>query len=166
MQGIQSVHPQPACSAVLSPICQLLVLSTDPWSLIHSLPSRCSGHLVAVPAVGTVTNRTTPATIAVLLGADTSAWQPASDAVQQAWHSLKLATLHSIWSAAQLAQVRAEASQPLMPTKKHIIITNGPASSLVQQLAGQLALTAIRSMQDWVKCSEDIKQVNGSALAG
>ena len=61
---------------------------------------------------GAITGQMPPATAAVLLAADASVWQPDTAALQQAWHRLRLATLHSIWSAAQLAQIRAEASHP------------------------------------------------------
>lgn len=59
---------------------------------------------------GVVTGQSPPAAIAVLLAVDITVWQPESEALRHG--RLRLATLHSICSAAQLAHVRAETSHP------------------------------------------------------
>ena len=77
----------------------------------------------------------------------------ASKALLQTWHRLRLAVLHSIWTA---ARITASSTQGLAPTQA----SPSPAHS---HLASRLALKTIASMNrhDWVKCSDDVRQISG-----
>ncbi|KAL3153594.1 hypothetical protein ABBQ38_001542 [Trebouxia sp. C0009 RCD-2024] len=91
------------------------------------------------------------ASVATILAASTSEGQCASDALLQTWHRLRLAVLHSIWTAARIAASSTHASSQ--------------ASQLSSQshLASRLALKTVTSMihHDWVKCNDDVRQLAG-----
>ncbi|KAL3145291.1 hypothetical protein ABBQ38_001552 [Trebouxia sp. C0009 RCD-2024] len=91
------------------------------------------------------------ASVATILAASTSEGQCASDALLQTWHRLRLAVLHSIWTAARIAASSTHASSQ--------------ASQLSSQshLASRLALKTVSSMihHDWVKCNDDVRQLAG-----
>ena len=108
--------------------------------------------------------------VAGLLAADTSSEQLPSD-VLQTWHRLRLAVLHSIWTASQIAQ----ASQPAQPSdtsEPDAILASSPSSQQASlssstsrhgHLARQLALKTVKAMihNDWTKCNDKIKQISG-----
>ena len=110
--------------------------------------------------------------VAGLLAADTSSEQLPSDALLQTWHRLRLAVLHSIWTASQIAQ----ASQPTQPSdtsEPDAILASSPSSRQASlsssstsrhgHLARQLALKTVKAMihNDWTKCNDKIKQISG-----
>jgi len=68
--------------------------------------------------------------VASLLAADTSSEQLPSDALLQTWHRLRLAVLHSIWTASQIAQT----GQPTQPSD-----TSGPDANLALSSASHQA---------------------------
>ena len=93
--------------------------------------------------------------VAGLLAADTSSEQLPSDALLQTWHRLRLAVLHSIWTASQIAQ----ASQPTQPSdtsEPDAILASSPSSQQASlsssstsrhgHLARQLALKTVKVM--------------------
>ena len=92
------------------------------------------------------------ASVATILAASVSEGQCALDARLQTWHRLRLAVLHSIWTAACIATSCAHASTP--PTA---------SSSSYSRLASKMALKTVVSMirNDWVKCSDDVRQDSG-----
>ena len=95
------------------------------------------------------------ASVATILAASTAEGQCASEALLQTWHRLRLAVLHSIWAASQVAQ-HASATQPHPPAS--------PAPSQPPaQLTSRLALNTVTAMvrQDWAKCDDDVRQVAG-----
>jgi len=107
-----------------------------------------------------------------LLAADTSSEQLPSDALLRTWHRLRLAVLHSIWTASQIAQ----ASQPTQPSdtsEPDAILASSPLSQQASlsssstsrhgHLARQLALKTVKAMihNDWTKCNDNIKQISG-----
>ena len=72
--------------------------------------------------------------VAGLLAADTSFEQLPSDALLQTWHRLRLAVLHSIWTASQIAQ----ASQPTQPSdtsEPNAILASSPSSQQASLLS-------------------------------
>ncbi|KAL3148224.1 hypothetical protein ABBQ38_013698 [Trebouxia sp. C0009 RCD-2024] len=91
------------------------------------------------------------ASVATILAASTSEGQCASDALLQTWHRLRLAVLHSIWTAARIAASSTHAS------------SQASQSSSQSHLASRLALKTVTSMihQDWVKCNDDVRQLAG-----
>ena len=93
------------------------------------------------------------ASVATILAASTSVGQCTSDALLQAWHRLRLAVLHSIWTASRIAASSTHASPQA---------SSHPSSS-PSQLASRLALKTITSMirHDWVKCNDDVRQLSG-----
>ena len=110
--------------------------------------------------------------VAGLLAADTSSEQLPSDALLQIWHRLRLAVLHSIWTASQIAQ----ASQPTQPSdtsEPDAILASSPSSQQASlsssstsrhgHLARQLALKTVKAMihNDLTKCNDNIKQISG-----
>ncbi len=110
--------------------------------------------------------------VASLLAADTQSEQLPSDALLQTWHRLRLAVLHSIWAASQIAQA-SQSTQPSDASKPDAIMASSPLSqqaSLLSSstsrhghLARQLALKTVKAMLriDWTKCNDDIKQISG-----
>ena len=100
-----------------------------------------------------MTGYTPDASVATILAASTPDGQYASDALLQTWHRLRLAVMHSIWTA---ARVLASSTQGLAPTQA----SPSPPHS---HLASILALKTISSMirHDWVKCNDDVRQVSG-----
>ncbi|KAL3158031.1 hypothetical protein ABBQ32_011639 [Trebouxia sp. C0010 RCD-2024] len=93
------------------------------------------------------------ASVATILAASTSDGQCTSDALLQTWHRLRLAALHSIWTASRIAASSAHASSQA---------SSHPSSSQSHS-ASRLALKAITSMirHDWVKCNDDVRQLSG-----
>ena len=83
--------------------------------------------------------------VATILAASVSEGQCASDAVLQTWHRLRLAVLHSIWTAASIAASSAQASTP------------PPASS--SSYSHKMALKTVVSMlrHNWVNCNDDVR---------
>ncbi|DBA76181.1 TPA: hypothetical protein ACH3X1_009910 [Trebouxia sp. C0004] len=69
------------------------------------------------------------------------------------WHRLRLAVLHSIWTA---ARITASSTHGLAPPQA------SPSQSR-SHLASGLALKTITSMirHDWVKCNDDVRQISG-----
>ncbi|KAL3150209.1 hypothetical protein ABBQ32_000068 [Trebouxia sp. C0010 RCD-2024] len=98
-----------------------------------------------------VTGRLPDASVATILVASTSEGHCASDALLQTWHRLRLAVLHSIWTAARIAASSTHTS------------TQASQSSSQSHLASKLALKTIVSMirHDWVKCTDDVRQLSG-----
>ena len=97
--------------------------------------------------------------VASLLAADTSFEQCPSDALLQTWHRLRLAVLHSIWTASQIAQTNqptqpSAASQPAtdLPSPSSSHLASSPSSSSSSSashhghLARQLALKTVKAM--------------------
>ena len=110
--------------------------------------------------------------VASLLAVDTPFEQLPLDALPQTWHRLRLAVLHSIWTASQIAQ----ASRPTQPSDASESGANLASSPLSQQaslsssstshhghLARQLALKTVKAKihNDWTKCNDNIKQISG-----
>ena len=100
-----------------------------------------------------MTGHTPDASVASILVASTPDGHCASNALLQTWHRLRLAVLHSIWTA---ARITASSTQGLAPTQA----SPSPAHS---HLASRLALKTITSMirHDWVKCNDDVRQISG-----
>ena len=63
---------------------------------------------------------------ASLLAADTPSEQLPSDALLQAWHRLRLAVLHSIWAASQIAQA-TRSTQPSDASETDAIMASSPS---------------------------------------
>ena len=93
------------------------------------------------------------ASVATVLVASTPNGQCASDALLQTWHRLRLAVLHSIWTAAWIAASSAHGLAPAQasPSPSH------------SHLASRLSLKTVSSMirHDWVKCNDDVRQISG-----
>ncbi|DBA67631.1 TPA: hypothetical protein ACH3X2_001367 [Trebouxia sp. C0005] len=75
---------------------------------------------------------------ASLLAADTPSEQLPSDELLQTWHRLRLAVLHSIWAASQIAQAgrptqAPDASEPMMevPNEPGLSPNNGLDNALL-----------------------------------
>ena len=100
-----------------------------------------------------MTGHTPDASVATILAASTPDGHCASDALLQTWHRLRLAVLHSIWTAARII---ASSTQELAPTQA----SPSPSHS---HLASRLALKTVTSMirHDWVKCNDDVRQISG-----
>jgi len=110
--------------------------------------------------------------VASLLAADTPSEQLPSDALFQTWHRLRLAVLHSIWAASQIAQAsrltqHSDASEPdaimtSSPSSQQAFVSSS-STSHHGHLAKQLALKTVKAMirNDWTKCYDDIKQISG-----
>ncbi|KAL3155273.1 hypothetical protein ABBQ32_013096 [Trebouxia sp. C0010 RCD-2024] len=98
-----------------------------------------------------VTGHLPDASVATILVASTSEGHCALDALLQTWHRLRLAVLHSIWTAARIAASSTHTS------------TQASQSSSQSHLASKLALKTIVSMirHDWVKCTDDVRQLSG-----
>ncbi len=64
---------------------------------------------------------------ASLLAADTPSEQLPSDALLQTWHRLKLAVLHSIWVASQIAQA-SRSTQPSYASEPDAIMASSASS--------------------------------------
>ena len=75
------------------------------------------------------------------------------NALLQTWHWLRLAVLHSIWTAARVvaSSTHGLAAAQASPLPSH------------SHLASRLALKTITSMirHDWVKCNDDVRQISG-----
>ncbi len=109
---------------------------------------------------------------ASLLAADTPSEQLPSDALLQTWHRFKLAVLHSIWAASQIAQA-SRPTQPSDASEPDAIMASSPLSQHVSlsssstshhgHLARQIALKTVKAMihNDWTNCNDDIKQISG-----
>ena len=139
-----------------------------PFSCCSSLsqPQTISHLFLECPAAATViswlcrlwhamTGHMPQASVATILAATTAEGQCASEALLQTWHRLRLAVLHSIWAASQVAQ-HASATQSHPPAS--------PAPSQPPaQLTSMLALKTVTAMvrQDWAKCNDDVRQVAG-----
>ena len=82
-----------------------------------------------------MTGHTPDASVATILAASTPDGHCASDALLQTWHRLRLAVLHSIWTA---ARITASSTQGLAPTQA----SPSPSHS---HLASRLALKTITS---------------------
>ncbi len=80
---------QPQTISHLFITCPVAATVTD-W--LSRLWQAMTGHLPVV-------------SVAILLAADTPSEQLPSNALLQTWHRLRLAVLHSIWAASQIAQV-------------------------------------------------------------
>ncbi|KAL0038486.1 hypothetical protein WJX77_008030 [Trebouxia sp. C0004] len=93
------------------------------------------------------------ASVATILAASTPDGQCSTDALFQTWHRLRLAVLHSIWTA---ARITASSTHGLAPPQA------SPSQSR-SHLASGLALKTITSMirHDWVKCNDDVWQISG-----
>ncbi|DBA96769.1 TPA: hypothetical protein ACH3X1_015603, partial [Trebouxia sp. C0004] len=93
------------------------------------------------------------ASVATILAASTPDGQCSTDALFQTWHRLRLAVLHSIWTA---ARITASSTHGLAPPQA------SPSQSR-SHLASGLALKTITSMihHDWVKCNDDVRQISG-----
>ena len=110
--------------------------------------------------------------VASLLAADTPSEQLPSDALLQTWQRLRLAVLHSIWAASQIAQA-SRSTQPSDASEPDAIMAPSPSSQQVSlsssstshhgHLARQLALKTVKAMirNDWTKCNDNIKQISG-----
>ena len=132
-----------------------------------------------------ITGHLPQASVSNLLAGDTSDWQAPSEALLQTWHQLRLAVLHSIWAAAQIAKSQTVAPStphplsfpssqpaPLQPSPPvtppsmaaaQSMTASGASQATHFSLATRLALKTITAMirQDWIRCSEDVKQVSG-----
>jgi len=109
---------------------------------------------------------------ASLLAAYTPSEQLPSDALLQIWHRVRLAGLHSIWAASQIAQA-SRSTQPSDASEPDAIMASFPSSQQASlsssstshhgHLARQLALNPVRAMirNDWTKCNDNIKQISG-----
>ncbi|DBA72828.1 TPA: hypothetical protein ACH3X2_010213 [Trebouxia sp. C0005] len=96
---------------------------------------------------------------ASLLAADTPSEQLLSDEVLQTWHRLRLAVLHSIWAASQIAQASRptqapDASEPVATLVSSPSSQQASSTSHHGHLARQLVLKTIRAMirNDWTPC--------------
>ena len=100
-----------------------------------------------------MTGQLPDASVDSILAASTSDGQCTSDTLLQTWHRLRLAVLHSIWTASRIAASSTLASPQA---------SSHPSSS-VSHLASRLALKTITSMirHDWVKCNDDVRQLSG-----
>lgn len=106
------------------------------------------------------------ASVATILAASITEGQCGSAALLQTWHRLRLAVLHSIWAASQIAQT-AQTNQT--PSQSSPLQASPSSSSLAPpsqpqgQLASRLALKTVIAMvrQDWAKCNDEVKQVAG-----
>ena len=93
----------------------------------------------------------------------------------QTWHRLRLAVLHSIWTASQIAQA-SQPAQPSATSEPDVHLASSPSSHLASppssfashhgHLARQLALKTIKAMihNDWTKCKDNIRQVSGVCI--
>jgi len=100
-----------------------------------------------------------------LLAADTPSEQLPSDALLQTWHRLRLAVLHSIWVASQIAQA-SRPTQPPDASEPYAILASSPSSQQASpasltnshhgHLARQLVLKTVKAMirNDWTKCNK------------
>ena len=111
--------------------------------------------------------------VASLLAADTPSEQLPSDALLQTWHRLRLAVLHSIWTASQTAQASrptqpSDASEPdanltSSPTTQQASLSSLSSTSHHGHSARQLTLKTVKAMihNDWIKCNDNMKQISG-----
>ena len=91
------------------------------------------------------------ASVATMLAASTSEGQCVSDALLQTWHRLRLAVLHSVWTAAQIAASSSQGPPLASPP--------GPHSHFASRLALKTVVAMIH--HDWAKCTDDVRQVAG-----
>ncbi|DBA91326.1 TPA: hypothetical protein ACH3X2_003973 [Trebouxia sp. C0005] len=105
---------------------------------------------------------------ASLLAADTPSEQLPSNELLQTWHRLRLAVLHSIWAASQIAQASRptqapDASEPVATLVSSPSSQQASFTSHHGHLARQLALKTIRAMirNDWTTSNDDIRQISG-----
>ena len=95
-----------------------------------------------------------------------------SDALLQTWHRLRLAVLHSIWTASQIAQASrpkqpSDASEPEANLASSCLTQHASSSSSANShhdhLASQLTLKTVKAMihNDWTRCNDSIKQISG-----
>ena len=118
--------------------------ATCPFSCCsqHSQPQTLTHLFLACPVAGSVTSwlcrlwqaitgHMPAVTAASMLAADTSPGQCSSDTQLQAWHRLRLAVLHSIWAASQIAQTQRDrqALPDSAPSRAHTPSSSSPASS-------------------------------------
>ena len=111
-----------------------------------------------------ITGHLPDASVSILLAADTSSWQLPTKALLETWHRLRLAVLHSIWLAAQIA--RSQAAAPIAASSTadtQSTSASGTSPAPHFSLASRMALKTVIAMiqQDWIRCSEDVKQVSG-----
>ena len=95
------------------------------------------------------------ASVATILAATTAEGQCASEPLLQTWHRLRLAVLHMIWAASQVAQ-HASATQSHPPASP---APSQPPAQLISRLALKTVTAMVR--QDWAKCNDDVRQVAG-----
>ncbi len=110
--------------------------------------------------------------VASLLATDTSSEQLPSDALLQTWHRLRLAVLHSICAASQIAQA-SRSIQPSDASEPDATMASSPSSQQASlsssstshhgHLARQLALKTVKAMirNDWTKCIDNIGLISG-----
>ena len=156
-----------------------------PFSCCSSQPQTISHLFLECPVAATltgwlcrlwqaITGHLPAASIATLLAADTPAGHAPSEAMLQTWHRLRLAVLHSIWAASQIARANLQAQLPSSPSttssspspsssSSSSSSSSPPSTSHHGQLACRLALKAVSSMihHDWAKCNDNIRQVAG-----
>ena len=113
VRGLQVIHWQGHASTGQLPF---LVLyqpqpASDHQPLVPHLPGCSHSHWLC-RLWQAMTGYLPVVSVAGLLAADTSSEHLPSDALLQTWHRLRLAVLHNIWTASQIAQ----ASQPTRPS--------------------------------------------------
>ena len=108
-------------------------------SLAVSTPPQTISHLfITCPVAATVTDwlcrlwqvmtgYLPVVSAASLLAADTPSEQLPSDALLQNWHRLRLAVLHRIWAASQIAQA-TRSTKPLDASEPGGIMASSPSS--------------------------------------
>ncbi|DBA89963.1 TPA: hypothetical protein ACH3X2_004383 [Trebouxia sp. C0005] len=143
---------QAAQGPLVAPVAHQL----DVWGL----QSAMTGYLPVVSA-------------ASLLAADTPSEQLPSNELLQTWHRLRLAVLHSIWAASQIAQAsrptRApDASEPVATLVSSPSSQQASSTSHHGHLARQLALKTIKAMirNDWTNAMTTSGRFRESAQAG
>ena len=120
-----------------------------------------------------VTSQLPVVSAATMLAAKTVSDQCSSASQLQAWHRLRLAVLHNIWGASQVAQTqRSRRVLPdAAPSTAHTPSSSSSSSSSSTavlpsshgHLASRLALKTITAMiqQDWVKVNDNVRLHSG-----
>jgi len=165
--GLQSIHKQGHASTGQLPF--LMLHRPQSFQTISNLYVTC-------PVAATVTillwrfcqamtGYLPEVSVASLLAADTPSEQLPSDALLQTWHRLRLAVLHSIWAASQIAQA-SRPTQPPDASEPYAILASSPSSQQASpasstnshhgHLARQLVLKTVKAMirNDWTKCNK------------
>ena len=105
------------------------------------------------------------ASVATILVASTPEGQFGTPALLQTWHRLRLAVLHSVWTAAQIAQSASsnQIQQCTPPSAQSASSSTSPSLASHQYLASKLALKTVVAMihHDWAKCNDDVRLVAG-----